>query len=131
MFNIIFLEINNNKAHNMAGDFMRKRKITRAGRNLHRDTLHTPTILTLLSHIIRAMFTGGMLFLYVAGTALIMLLDYNRVALDIPIVLVFGPLVLLVLVNGSDAWQKDWQAYHLKLADKQNRDRDRYYSPNY
>ena len=110
---------------------MMTRKRTRAGGTRHKNKLHTPTILTLLSHIIRAMFTGGMLFLYVAGTALIMLLDYNRIPLEIPIILVFGPLILLVFVNGSSAWQKDWHAYHRKLAERRNRDMEGLYSHNH
>jgi hypothetical protein len=115
----------------MAGDPMLTRTRTRARRTRHKNNLQTPTIQSLLSHIIRATFTSGMLFLYVAGTTLIMLLDYNRIPLDIPIILVFGPLILLVFVNGSSAWQQDWHAFHRKLADRQNRDMERLYSHNH
>lgn len=106
-------------------------KKTRVIRARQKDTIHTPTVYNLLSHIIKAMFTSGMLFLYVAGAALIMLLDYNRVSLDIPIILVFTPLILLVFVNGSGAWQRDWNEYHQKLADRHNRDMGRDYSHNH
>ncbi len=110
---------------------MLMKKNTRAVMTRKKATIHTPTVLTLLIHMIKATITSGMLFLYVAGGALIMLLDYNRVALDIPIVLVFGPLILLVLVNGSSAWQEDWNEYHLKLADRRHQDMGKRYSHNH
>lgn len=110
---------------------MTRKKSIRAIRGRQQDTLHRPTALSLLSHIIKAALTSGMLFLFTAGVALLLLLDYNRIALDLPIILVFGPLILLVFVNGSGAWQKDWQSYHRKLSDKHQRDMGRSYSHNH
>ena len=87
-----------------------------------------PTTVSLLSHILRAIFTGGMLFLIGAGGVLILFLDYNRVSLDIPLIAIFGPLILLAFLSGSSAWQQDWHEYHRKLAEKRQQDRGRHFS---
>jgi hypothetical protein len=109
---------------------MLRKKKTRAIRARQNKLSHMPTAQDLLTHISKAMFTSGMLFLYVAGAGLVMLLDYNHIPIDIPIIFVFVPLILFALVNGSSAWQRDRHDYHRRLAERHSRNMERTYSRN-
>jgi hypothetical protein len=107
---------------------MVKINMNRAARTRRAVALSEPAAASLTSHILRPVFTSGRLILAVAGCALIIALDYNRVSLDIPLIAVFCPLILLTFVRKSSTWRQDRHEYQRKPAERHHQDMGRHYS---
>ena len=77
-----------------------------------------PSVLTLLGHILKSVFTGEALWIAAPGGALLAYLHANQVAADNLLVLLIGAIAILAFLRGCKEWQKDRDLYRKTLSYK-------------
>ena len=70
-----------------------------------------PTTLTLITRIVEAAFTGGMLLILAFGGAIVTFLYYNHFTTDYLVVLLLGTVIVSAFYRGCLAWQHDLNEY--------------------
>lgn len=84
-------------------------------RTLLQKVLHLkpgePTIFSLLTHIIKSAFTGGMLLILIFGSAVIAFFHFNSFSIANLLVLLLGTVVVVAFCRGCSAWQQDLDEY--------------------
>ena len=70
-----------------------------------------PTTLTLITRIVEAAFTGGMLLILAFGGAIVTFLYYNHFTTDYLVVLLIGTVIVSAFYRGCLAWQHDLNEY--------------------
>ena len=84
-------------------------------RTLLQKVLHLrpgePTVFTLLTHIIKSAFTGGMFLILIFGSAVIAFFHFNSFSIANLLVLLLGTVVVVAFCRGCSAWQQDLDEY--------------------
>lgn len=70
-----------------------------------------PTTLTLITRIVEAAFTSGMLLILAFGGAIVTFLYYNHFTTDYLVVLLIGTVIVSAFYRGCLAWQHDLNEY--------------------
>ena len=96
---------------------MRVIRQTPRRRILHRQGPASPTVLTLLAHIVASAFSGGMFLILAFGGALVIFLSYNNFSSDNLLVLLFGTIIVMAFYRGCLAWQRDLDTYRSRMSD--------------
>lgn len=96
---------------------MRKSRRTLLQKALHLPPTSRPTVVTLLTHIIGAAFTGGMFLVLLFGSAIVAFLYYNNFSPDNLLVLLIGIILVVAFYRGCVAWQQDLDEYRKHKSD--------------
>ncbi|MDH3979751.1 MAG: hypothetical protein OEU91_04475 [Gammaproteobacteria bacterium] len=80
------------------------------------DTVHPPTILALVVHILTALISDGMAWVIVPTVAVIAYLYNNHIQNDALLAITFIGLAVIALVRGCLNWQKELNEYQHQMA---------------
>jgi hypothetical protein len=93
------------------------RKTTEAHkRTQSEDTVHQPTTLALVVHILTALISDGMAWVFVPAVAVIAYLYSNHIQNDALLAITFSGLAVIALVRGCLNWQRDLNEYQRHMA---------------
>ena len=70
-----------------------------------------PTVVTLLVHIIKSAFTGGILLILMFGSAVIAFFHFNNFSTENLLALLLGTVIVVAFFRGCTAWQQDLDDY--------------------
>lgn len=96
---------------------MRMHRRTPSRRVLRRRSPARPTVITLLTHIVASVFTGGMFLVLAFGGAVITFLYYNNFSPENLLVLLLGSVIVTAFYRGCVAWQQDLNDYRSRHSD--------------
>jgi uncharacterized membrane protein YciS (DUF1049 family) len=86
------------------------------------DTAHQPTTLTLVIHILTALISDGMAWLFIPAVAVTAFLYNNHFQNDALLAVVFIGLASIALVRGCLNWQRDLNEYQSHMALERHRE---------
>ena len=83
--------------------------------------LRRPTIVTLLGHVLKSVFTTEVLWITAPGGAIVGFLYLTGIALDKLLVALIGAVVVLAFLRGCRAWQRDLAFYRRSQSSQRHR----------
>jgi hypothetical protein len=86
---------------------MRSKRRTQLQKSVRIQMAGKPTTLTLITRIVEAAFTGGMILILAFGGAIITFLYYNHYTTDHLVVLLLGMVIVGAFCRGCLVWQQD------------------------
>ena len=90
---------------------MRSKRRAQPKKSVRTQLAGKPTTLTLITRIVEAAFTGGMLLILAFGGAIVTFLYYNHFTTDYLVVLLIGTVIVSAFYRGCLAWQHDLNEY--------------------
>jgi hypothetical protein len=90
---------------------MRSKRRAQLQKSVRTQLAGKPTTLTLITRIVEAAFTGGMLLILAFGGAIVTFLYYNHFTTDHLVVLLIGTVIVSAFYRGCLAWQHDLNEY--------------------
>ena len=90
---------------------MRSKRRAQLKKSVRTQLAGRPTTLTLITRIVEAAFTGGMLLILAFGGAIVTFLYYNHFTTDYLVVLLIGTVIVSAFYRGCLAWQHDLNEY--------------------
>jgi hypothetical protein len=90
---------------------MRSKRRAQLKKSVRTQLAGKPTTLTLITRIVEAAFTGGMLLILAFGGAIVTFLYYNHFTTDHLMVLLIGTVIVSAFYRGCLAWQHDLNEY--------------------
>lgn len=90
---------------------MRSKRRAQPKKSVRTQLAGKPTTLTLITRIVEAAFTSGMLLILAFGGAIVTFLYYNHFTTDYLVVLLLGTVIVSAFCRGCLAWQQDLNEY--------------------